>query len=488
MAAFRSKKLLLSILLGISSLVLVYLGFSSKLPANEEGSFIAYLGRFHPLIVHFPIVLVGLSLLTEILAVWRKDLIHKQLTSALLFTAIGSSLFSAFLGYFLFRSGEYAGQLINDHMWGAIYLSLILTMAGIAAIYEKKNLRIASLILANLLLIYTGHLGGSLTHGENYLSEFFTSIEAKDTPIMQKSRSEILVFDDLVLSVFRAKCLACHNENKAKGGLVMDSYNSLVVGGKSGKSMLDSLNAEEGELYKRLKLPLSHEEHMPPSGKAQLKEAEIAILDQWIKTGGKKEQRLGELNKDSALDKLIDAYIPKVAHLQIMEMQEQRSHMEISKKLVPLAQELGFVVESDLGEDSLKYILSMKLPPDEIDDEDLIELLPYGDYISRISLISSAVTDDGLYTLGQLNGLKQIVLAKTCVNGSGIPYLAQLPKLKSLNLSESFLDDVGALELIYLQQLEEVYLLNTELSERVRIALDEFLPETELKLEEGPLY
>ncbi|MEL6257390.1 MAG: hypothetical protein AAFR87_35685, partial [Bacteroidota bacterium] len=263
---------------------------------------------------------------------------------------------------------------------------------------------------------------------------------------------------------------------------------SLVVGGKSGKSMLDSLNAEEGELYKRLKLPLSHEEHMPPSGKAQLKEAEIAILDQWIKTGGKKEQRLGELNKDSALDKLIDAYIPKVAHLQIMEMQEQRSHMEISKKLVPLAQELGFVVESDLGEDSLKYILSMKLPPDEIDDEDLIELLPYGDYISRISLISSAVTDDGLYTLGQLNGLKQIVLAKTCVNGSGIPYLAQLPKLKSLNLSESFLDDVGALELIYLQQLEEVYLLNTELSERVRIALDEFLPETELKLEEGPLY
>ncbi|MDW3648638.1 MAG: c-type cytochrome domain-containing protein [Bacteroidia bacterium] len=486
MAAVRSKKLLLSILLGISSLILLYLGLNSNMDA--DGGFIGYLGRFHPLIVHFPIVLVVLSLIIELVEVWRKDLIHKQLKTALLFTAIASSLLSAYLGYFLYQSGEYEGQLINDHMWGAIYLSLILSLAGIAALYEKKSFRIAGIILANLLLIYTGHLGGSLTHGENYLSEFFTNIEAEDTPILQKSRDDILVFEDLVLSVFRAKCLACHNENKAKGGLVMDSYKSLLAGGKSGKSMLDSLQAEEGELFKRLKLPLSHEEHMPPSGKAQLKEEEIAILDLWIKAGGKNAHKLGELNRDPALDNLIDAYIPKVAQLQVLEMKEQRSHKEISQELIPLAQDLGFVVESDSGEDSLKFILSMKLPPEAIGDEELIELLPYGDYISRISLISSAVTDDGLYTLGQLGGLKKIVLAKTCVNGSGLIYLAHLDDLKSLNLSESFLDDVGALELIHLKQLEEVYLLNAELSEKLRIALDEFLPNTDLKLEEGPLY
>ncbi|MEM8891198.1 MAG: c-type cytochrome domain-containing protein, partial [Bacteroidota bacterium] len=424
----------------------------------------------------------------EILEIWRQDLIHRQLKSALLFAAIVSSLLSAFLGYFLFQSGAYEGQLINDHMWGAIYLSLILSLAGIAALYEKRKLRITALILANVLLVYTGHLGGSLTHGENYLSEFFTSIEVEDTPIMQKSRSEILLFDDLVLSVFRAKCLACHNENKAKGGLVMDSYSSLVAGGKSGKSMLDSLQAEEGELFKRLKLPLSHEEHMPPSGKAQLKEEEVAILDYWIRAGGYKDHKLGERERAPALDNLIDAYIPKVAHLQILEMQEQRTHKEVSQELIPVAEDLGFVVESDTGEDSLKYILSMRLPPEEITDADLIELLPYGDYISRISLISSAITDEGLYTLGQLGGLKKIVLAKTCVNGSGLPYLAQLPHLKSINLSESFVDDVGALELIHLKQLEEVYLLHAELSEKVRIALDEFLPDMELKLEEGPLY
>lgn len=481
-------KIFLSIGLGLLCILLLSLALTYSETGDNDAGMVDFLGRFHPLIVHFPIVLILLSLIGEGINRWKKEFVSKNLMDGLLLAAILSSLLSAFLGYFLFSSGEYAGELVENHLWGGIWLALLISATGIAHLFDKFQLRFILLIASNLLLMYTGHLGGSLTHGENYLSEYFTQIHPEDAPVMQKSREELEVFSDLIIPLFQAKCLSCHNEHKAKGGLRMDTYAHLMAGGKSGKKMLDSLNTEAGELFTRIHLPVSAEEHMPPSGKAQLSEEELRLLTWWLESGAHEEERVGSQTLSPIIDQAIDKYLPRVAVLQATAIQKREANHEIAKELIPLAESLGFVIEPDAELDSFHYALSMKLPPETITDESLIELLPFSQVISRISLISSGVTDEGLYTLSRMAGLRKIVLAKTCVKGSGLPYLADIPNLEVLNLSDTFVDNLGAMELSKLKQVKEVYLLNSEVDLGMVEILNKFLPESQILMEEGPLY
>lgn len=481
-------KIYLSIGLGLLCILLLSLALTHTENGDKEAGIVDFLGRFHPLLVHFPIVLILLSLIGEGANRWKKEFVSKNLMDGLLFAAIVSSLLSAFLGYFLFSSGEYAGELVENHLWGGIWLALLISAAGIAHLFDKSQFRFILLIASNLLLMYTGHLGGSLTHGENYLSEYFTQINPEDAPVMQKSREELEVFSDLIIPLFQAKCLSCHNEHKAKGGLRMDTYAHLEAGGKSGKKILDSLNIEAGELFTRIHLPVSAEEHMPPKGKAQLSEEELHLLTWWLESGAQEDELVGSRKLSPNLDQAIDKYLPRVAVLQATAIQKREANHKIAKELIPLAESLGFEIEPDAELDSFHFALSMKLPPEMITDESLLELLPFAQVISRISLVSSSVTDEGLYTLSRMSSLRKIILAKTCVKGPGFVYLADLPDLEILNLSNTFVDNLGAMELTKLPQLKKVYLLDSEVNLAFVETLNTFLPKVEVLMEEGPLY
>ena len=103
---YTKPLILTSAVLGI---ILLSLPFLSREPIAEVG-LTALAGRFHPLIVHFPIVLIVLPLILEGLTYWQK---WTHLKGALLILwplAIISSSAAAFMGYFLFRAGDYAGD------------------------------------------------------------------------------------------------------------------------------------------------------------------------------------------------------------------------------------------------------------------------------------------------------------------------------------------------------------------------------------------
>ena len=139
------------------------------------------------------------------------------------------------------------------------------------------------------VLIAGSHYGASLTHGEDYLS---IDTEVKRIPKVITDSSAI--FDAVIEPILQTRCYSCHNEKKAKGRLVMTSMASLLEGGKGGKIWIagDPLNSH---IIQRATLSEEEKKHMPPRGKPQLSEKEIALLIQWIGKGADVKTRFADL-------------------------------------------------------------------------------------------------------------------------------------------------------------------------------------------------
>ena len=90
-----------------------------------------------------------------------------------------------------------------------------------------------------------------------------------------------VTFADQVAPIFRNRCNTCHNADKAKGGLTLESFGGAMQGGGSGKVV------EPGDPDSSTLLQLvSHKDEpkMPPNA-PKIPDAEIAVLRLWIEGG-----------------------------------------------------------------------------------------------------------------------------------------------------------------------------------------------------------
>ncbi len=115
-------------------------------------------------------------------------------------------------------------------------------MATYAAMVESMDDAIGTLLSASLVLVMiTGHLGGSLTHGSDYLTKPLKNIFSDDSDATTSAIKpianvqEAVAYSDVVKPILETKCYSCHGANKQKGGLRMDDSLKLMKGGKDGK-------------------------------------------------------------------------------------------------------------------------------------------------------------------------------------------------------------------------------------------------------------
>jgi uncharacterized membrane protein len=133
-------------------------------------------GRFHLLVIHFPIALVIAAVLGEVL-VW---LGYRGLEATVRYCtglAAISGVVAAALGWLLAWSGSGAGdvQLLDLHRWFGTGAAVLLVLAWASAELDARRARRAFrsrilLISGACLIGVAGHLGGSLVHGVEYLS------------------------------------------------------------------------------------------------------------------------------------------------------------------------------------------------------------------------------------------------------------------------------------------------------------------------------
>ena len=93
-------------------------------------------------------------------------------------------------------------------------------------------------------------------------------------------------FANHILPLLRANCIACHNAQKAEGGLNLESYEQLGKGGDSGPTMLVG-KGSESELVRRVRA--TDDSVMPPDknavGAKRFSAAEMDLLQAWIDAG-----------------------------------------------------------------------------------------------------------------------------------------------------------------------------------------------------------
>ncbi|WP_235299194.1 DUF2231 domain-containing protein [Portibacter marinus] len=100
---------------------------------------IQFLGRFHPLIVHFPIGLLIIASFFEVLTFVDR---WKSLRSGIvLLVYIGtlSAIVSSVFGYFLSISENYSGELVDLHFKLGIATSIFSIIASILLLNASKT-------------------------------------------------------------------------------------------------------------------------------------------------------------------------------------------------------------------------------------------------------------------------------------------------------------------------------------------------------------
>lgn len=426
-------------------------------------------GRLHPLLVHLPI---GILLLAFCFALWEKWKGNTGLKPALK-PALGLGALSALLavmsGYVLADGGDYAPELLERHRW----LGMATALASILAWYAcGRNLGFYAQLAVVLLLLYTGHLGGSLTHGEGYL--WAAPAKTGEATKAKAISPQTPVYAGIIAPILAQKCVSCHNPNKRKGDLELGSPEKINAGGKNGP-VLKTGDPENSELLRRVLLPLSDEGHMPPKGKIPLSNDEIQLLRWWIAAGADFQKTVAELPVVPEIEKILN---PSERKSPVFDLKIPAA----SASALAAARAAGISITS-LGEESPLLSVSLagnkKWTPDQF--AYLAALAPQ---VAYLDAAYSNMNDQLWRAIGPLPQLLRLNLSYSAVTTAGLDKLAQSAYLESLNLTGAPVDDALLPKLAPLKYLKTLYTWQSKISAGALDALTAQRPE--LQLQRGP--
>jgi uncharacterized membrane protein len=439
------------------------------------------LGRLHPVLVHLPIGV----LLLACLFLWqsRKDkFAHLQpAINFILLLGMISAILSCITGYILSQTGDYDEDAVNLHQWMGISVAVI---SIVIYYFRRKNslhkwqLPLAWLLVA--LIFITGHLGGSLTHGSDYLTKPIENIFSNDSVMTFKRKpisdvQEAFVYSDIIKPIFQEKCYSCHSSIRQKGKLRLDDSVTIMKGGKDG-SVIVSGKSNESELIKRIMLPREDEHHMAPKEKPQLTESEISLLRWWIDNDVSFSEKVRQIPQAEKI---------KSSLLSLQnDNEEKKPNDDVPQKPVEKADEnalqklrdKGIIVEPVAQNNN--YLFANFVTASNISDKEISLLLPIKKQLIWLNLNNTKITDSALSVLAQCDDLIKLQLAHTNITDKGIGHLKELKQLHLLNIVGTKITMGGITQLKELKNLQSLYLFQTNIDKNDWAEIKKMFPKT----------
>jgi mono/diheme cytochrome c family protein/uncharacterized membrane protein len=440
-----------------------------------------FIGRFHPVLVHLPIGILVLACLFLWLSSKPSLAYLQPAIPVMLFWGMLSALASCITGYLLSQSGDYDSDLVGWHQWMGIGVAAISTVFYFLCRKNNflKKQRFAAVFLL-LVTMITGHFGGSLTHGTDYLTAAFSGLSADTVEtFIQKPIPDVqqaIVYTDIVQPIFQSKCYSCHGPSKQKGRLRMDLPEMLMKGGKNGEVLVAG-NADESEIIKRLTLPLEDEHHMPPKEKPQLNDQQVSLVHWWIMGGADFNKKVKELEQPEKL---------KPALLALEKAPEIKQAPELPSEPVEKADEAAVKKLKEIGVIILpvgissNYLSANFVNTVSISNKDVALLLPLKKQLVWLKLGNTAASDSSMPIIAKCTKLTRLQLDHTNVTDKGLQLLTELTALQSLNLVGTKVTADGVLSLKPLKNLRSVYLYQTNVQKQDWERLQKSLPHTQL--------
>jgi uncharacterized membrane protein len=417
---------------------------------------IDFIGRFHPLVVHLPIGILLLAIFFEWLPRKKKFRPYKRTIRFILWTGTFVATVACVTGLALSQRDNYNTNLVERHQWAAIGLTVASMLY--AMIRSSKKLRSGyrfSSVVVLLLVVITGHLGGSLTHGEDYLTASFDP-SGSTFSLADVNLQRAKFYEDLVKPILAKRCLGCHGSSRQKGKLRLDAPEHILKGGESGKVIIPG-KADESELAYRIQLPDDDEDHMPPREKPQLTKQEIGILTQWIASGASFSHTLTEAGQVQAMEKLLGA----ARERNISDVPEE----SVAPAPVEIIQRLKQLDAVVVPVASTSNYLSVNLIHVTLLDEAMDLLAQLKTQLIWLKAGSRPLTDLHVKKLVGLFNLTRVSLDHTLITDDGLESLKVLPNLHYLNLNHTRITSAGLNRLTSLKNLQSLFLFGVTISE-----------------------
>jgi hypothetical protein len=288
-----------------------FLIFLREVPPDgrEHGDLGQFFGRFHVLLVHVPLVLLLLVPAFELMGRSPRWAHLRPAAGSLLSLTAFLTFVTALDGWLLAWSGGYRGHGVTLHMWLGAWLAGVCGAAALARCGALPRMAYPTLLAAAVgLMVWTGHTGGSITHGDDFLTEKLPprmrawlgmSAEAPKVATASPGIPKVVragpgsanpanpaYYAVHIAPLMARSCVSCHKPEKHKGGLLLDTYAHMMHGGDDGAVVAPG-DPKSSEILRRVRLPASDDDSMPSDGDKPLSTEEIQMLERWIAAGAK---------------------------------------------------------------------------------------------------------------------------------------------------------------------------------------------------------
>ncbi len=454
-----------------------------------------FAGRAHAMVVHFPIALLLVAAAIEGAGALRqrsgagarRAVISPSGLVCLVLGAAGAAA-AAGAGW-LNAANEGVGSSIAQtlfwHRWMGVTvagLALLTAILGLAAravgSFQAAAIYRTGLVLAAGLVAATGHLGGNMVYGDDYLIAAFE--EPGSGPAGTGDRGRTVVASEQgaggvepaagtaaalgtspatplaarVQEIFTAHCVECHGPRKHKGNLRLDS-----LAGAVGSEAIIAGDGPGSDLIKRLSLPEDDDDFMPRDGRA-LPKAEIEAICAWIASlapgagtvagaaeagpavavgaGSGAEAGGDSAAKPPAAPKAVVAAAPPIPAAPKIELTVAQKAESI-KAITGIRAAGGYA--GPVSADSELVHVNFAIIGKSCTDQTLALLHGLEPCLYELNVSGTAVTDASLKGMGSFEHLERVNLSRTAVTDAGVKELASVPHLSSLNLFNTKVTD-----------------------------------------------
>ncbi|WP_140938637.1 c-type cytochrome domain-containing protein [Sphingobacterium lumbrici] len=436
-----------------------------------------FIGRWHPLLVHLPIGMLVLAFAMALATRFDKSRDYQAAICFTLLLGAIAAVFAGITGYLLSRNGGYEADVLNFHQWLGIAVGIVSfltfflyrdTTSVRTWLVKIRKQRFWFLFVIVVLLGFTGHYGGTLTHGKGYIKDALpTGIKnalrianPEEETLTLENAQEAIVYEGIIQPILTQRCQSCHGDKKQEGGLRLHTRENLLKGGENGV-VLRNGDATKSELYARLILPEGHKGRMPPKGRTPITPDQIKLIAWWIETGADFNKKAKELKQSdeilAILQKLesgaevqessLFAGLPEAPPLPEEKI---RNWQAKGIKVMPVATDNNFVM-----------INAINYP--QFNDDDLKDLLQIKDNIVQLKIGSTAVTDAGMKFVMELPVLIRLHVEHTVISDAGLAQLKGLKNLEYINLVGSKVTADGLASLAAIPTLKHVYAFQTQM-------------------------
>ncbi|MCC7388016.1 MAG: hypothetical protein IT431_04525 [Phycisphaerales bacterium] len=451
-----------------------------------------FLGRTHPIAVHFPIALLAAAVLFELVAILCKRDRARPTSAGLACVIVGAlgaavAAWAGWLNADLETHSKGLADLMTTHRWLGIAAAALAAVAMLAALLGATGRARAmtavyrvALVLAAGVVGAAGHWGGSMVYGEGYLTAALFPAPAPAAPDLDAQQAELAAlqaqleasgksltidFATQIAPIFANHCIECHGPDKQKGDLRLDARQFVFDDRAPDAQVIIPGDAQASDLFFLVTLPEDDEDHMPPEGKGEpLSPDQLALLETWINEGAlwldipivapaaTADAAPAEPNQP---DHPARPALPELVFDEAAQAQQADAFAALHARGVVALRASQADPWAEVRFDLLGH---------NITDADLALLEPLKPTLTRLNLAGTAVTDAALAALCQFPRLAELNLSRTAVTDAGVARLTGHPALRSLNLYSTAVTDQTLVAAASLPALENLYLWNTRVA------------------------